>query len=243
MPPLILITRPQEGSEAFAAELRAHLGPAAAICVAPLMRIDPADDLPDLAPYRTLIFTSAHGVSAFARATPRRDFTCYTVGDATAAAARQAGFDPITGPGNGRALAAQIRQDAPGQPCLYLRGDHVAFDMARALGSAGIETHQATVYRQVPCPLPPEARVLVEQADPLIVPVFSARSAQLLLDALPIDASLHIGAISDAAARAIPRDRAAVIRVAGATDRSAMLKCVATLWSEANRLESGTTAQ
>lgn len=243
MRPLILITRPREGAEAFAEDLRAALGLAADICVAPLLEIEHCADLPDLNPYGALIFTSVHAVASFADATPRRDFLCYTVGEATAIAASENGFAPIIGPGTGKDLAAQILKNAPDPPCLYLHGDHVAFDIAEHLNSAGTETHDAIIYRQVPRPLPEDARNRISQADPVIAPVFSARSAQLLLDALPRDANLQIAAISNTAAAVVPAGRAVRIRVAASPDKSAMLSCVATLWSNANQLESGRTAQ
>ena len=50
---------------------------------------------PDLAPFTTLVFTSRNGVAAFAALTPRRDRPVFTVGDATAEAARAVGFADI----------------------------------------------------------------------------------------------------------------------------------------------------
>lgn len=47
---------------------------------------------PDLTPFTALVFTSRNGVAAFAALTPRRDRPVFTVGDATAEAARAAGF-------------------------------------------------------------------------------------------------------------------------------------------------------
>lgn len=243
MPPLILITRPREGAEAFAADLEEELGPDAQICIAPLLRIEFLPDLPDLAPYRTLIFTSAHAVESFAKVTSRRDFACHAVGAATGKIAADHGFSPIVGPGTGKELAQQIRNASADAPCLYLRGDHIAFDMAKHLNAAGTETHEAVVYRQVPCALSQEALTRIDMSDPILAPVFSPRSAQLLLDALPKGASLHVAAISDAVAGAVPRERTAQIRVAARPDKAAMLACVAKLWSDANRLESGSTAQ
>jgi len=243
MPPLILITRPRESAQTFAADLRAELGPDADICIAPLLEIEHICDLPDLTQVQTLIFTSAHAVASVANATRRRDFTCYTVGGATAETAHTSGFTPIIGPGTGKDLAALILQDAPDTPCLHLRGDHVAFDIAKYLNAAGIKTRSATVYRQVARTLSGEAKSRLKDAGPIIAPVFSPRSAQLLLDALRKDTNLLIAAISSAAAEVIPPDRALQVRIAECPDKAAMLTCVAKLWRNANQLEGGSTAQ
>ncbi|MGK7654814.1 uroporphyrinogen-III synthase [Roseovarius sp. B08] len=243
MSPLILITRPADAAKAFADTVRAELGPRADICIAPLLETQHLTDLPDLTRYPTLIFTSANAVASFAQATSARDFTCYAVGRATAEKALDCGLSPRVGPGTGRELATRIRHDAPATPCLHLRGDHIAFDIARHLSSAGIETAEATVYRQVAVPLPDDARARIAQAETVIAPVFSPRSAQLLLDALPNGTNLHIAAISDAAAGVFAPENAARIEVAQSPDRQAMLACVATLWSQANRLEGSTGPQ
>ncbi len=237
MPPLILITRPIEAANTFAAGLAAELGPQADILVAPLMEIRHMPEPPALSPYPTLIFTSSHAVDAFARATTSRDFTCYAVGKATAEKASACGLSPIVGPGTGRELAERILNDVPATPCLHLRGDHVAFDIAAYLNSAGTETDDAIIYKQVPLPFPNDVVTRVLQAHTIVVPVFSPRSAQLLLDALPNGTNLHVAAISDAAAEVIPSEKAQRIEIAETPDGPAMLACVARLWSHANRLE------
>ena len=243
MPPLILITRPVDAAKTFAAAVQAELGSGADICIAPLLDIQLLPDLPDLSRYPTLIFTSAHAVASFARATTARDFKCYTVGSATAEKAAECGLSPIIGPGTGRDLAERIVGDAPATPCLHLRGDHIAFDIAKYLNSAGLDTEDATVYRQLPVPLPDAALTRIMQADAVIAPVFSPRSAQLLLDAVPKGSNLHVAAISGAAAGVFAPDDAIRIEVAQSPDRQSMLACTATLWSHANRLEGSTGPQ
>ena len=58
-----------------------------------------------------LLFTSANGVRAFAAASPRRDLPALAVGDATAAAARAAGFaDVASAGGNVADLALLVRR-------------------------------------------------------------------------------------------------------------------------------------
>lgn len=52
-------------------------------------------DVPDLDGFAALAFTSCNGVSAFAELTPRRDRRVFAVGEATAQAARDAGFADV----------------------------------------------------------------------------------------------------------------------------------------------------
>lgn len=64
--------------------------------VRPLLAIRSlSPDLPDLDGFDALAFTSRNGVSAFAALTPRRDLRVFAVGEATAQAAREAGFSDV----------------------------------------------------------------------------------------------------------------------------------------------------
>ena len=124
----VLILRPQPGADETAARARAMgLEPV----VAPLFAVRPlAWSPPDPAGFDALLLTSANaarhggdGLAAF-RALP-----CYAVGEATAAAARDAGFaDVRTGPSDGAAALAVARDDGARQ-LLHLCGrDRIALD-------------------------------------------------------------------------------------------------------------------
>ena len=64
--------------------------------VRPLLAIRPLSPaLPDLEGFAALAFTSRNGVSAFAVLTPWRDRRVFAVGEATAQAAREAGFSDV----------------------------------------------------------------------------------------------------------------------------------------------------
>jgi len=210
--------------------------------LSPLMRIVPVQDaLPPLDGMGALIVTSAHAVAALARAPGGCALTCYCVGAATAGAARAAGLKAIEAGGTAEALIRRVIADHPPAPLLYARGEHVARDLAKTLCEAGLETHQAVVYRQLADPLSDAARDLLAGPNPVIVPLFSAHSARLLLDAAPPRAPLAIAAISENVARAV--SHAAQVRVAATPDAEAMIDCTEALVSHLNRVESGRTAQ
>jgi len=63
--------------------------------VAPVLAIRPLSPAIDLTDIAALAFTSVNGVAAFAARTPERDRPVFTVGDATAQAARDAGFTDV----------------------------------------------------------------------------------------------------------------------------------------------------
>ena len=89
--------------------------------VQPLLAIRPLSPaLPDLEGFDAFAFTSRNGVSAFAALTPRRDRRVFTVGEATAQAAREAGFSDVrSADGAVDDLAAQIAQQMqPGERLL-----------------------------------------------------------------------------------------------------------------------------
>lgn len=90
--PRVWVTRTRPGAERTAAALTAR---GFTPIVAPVIALEPLDTPLDLTDVAGLAFTSRNGVAAFADRTPRRDWPAFTVGDATADAARTCGFIDI----------------------------------------------------------------------------------------------------------------------------------------------------
>jgi uroporphyrinogen-III synthase len=118
--------------------------------VAPLLIVRPlVEASPDLGGIGALAFTSANGVRAFAELAPRRDLPVFAVGEATAAAARQAGFADIhIGSGDVAALATAIlaRRDTLQGAVLHASAAEPAGDLAGALEAAGVAFRSAALY-------------------------------------------------------------------------------------------------
>lgn len=236
----ILITRPGPGAEALAQALRNRLGSEAQIVISPVMRIEPvASGLSGLTGARTLLLTSANAIGALDGQTGLQGLPCYCVGAATAQAARAAGLDARDGGGTADALARTVIAETPPQPLLYLRGEHVASDLAGRLNAAGLETKETIVYRQVAQKLDPDAISLLSGAAPVILPLFSARSARLFFEDAPGTAPLRVAAISRTVADAIPQDRAQSTVIADEPTFAAMLDLIEALASAPNPVESG----
>jgi uroporphyrinogen-III synthase len=243
MAPAILITRPDPSGAAFADQVRARLGCKPEIVLSPIMRIEHCGDLPEMSGYGTLIFTSRHGVEAYLARHGRRDIPAYAVGNATAAAARKAGIDVISCDGDAGDLIARILADSPPAPCLHLRGEHIAANIAQALTLAGTETHEAVIYRQTQGQLTARALSLLQGGTPVIVPLFSPRSAELFFEQAAGAAPMLVAAISDNVRDAVPRGAAQRIETAEKPTAQAMLEVIVTLWNSAKRLEGGNPAK
>jgi len=151
----VLVTRPQPAAAALAGRL-ATLGHEA--LVAPLLSIVPEIDAGErlaqaLVDAQAVLFTSVNGVEAFAAASGRRDLLVYAVGDATARAARAAGFAEVESAcGDVASLVALVRARAtPGAGALiHARGSDVAGDLAGDLAVAGFTLRRAALYRAMP---------------------------------------------------------------------------------------------
>ena len=222
--PHLLLTRPEPGARRFAAAL-AHLD--IAITISPVLQIVPVDhDAQVLQQARGVIFTSAHAVG-FAGAGGGRPAIC--VGPATAAAARAAGYVVTEGPGDAVRMLPLLRDLPPG--FVHARGAHVAM----TLPVPGV-----VVYDQCTLPLSPQARALFEATAPVILPLFSPRSATVLAEQIGHpQAPLWLAAISPAALAAWGHRPAARCVVAPTPDAAGMLVAIETAYHGTKPFSAG----
>jgi uroporphyrinogen-III synthase len=218
--PTILLTRPAAQSEEAARRLRARLGREIPILVSPILDIVPVPFALTFVP-RFVILTSAHA-AVFAGRAGLAGLPAWCVGDRTAEAAAEAGLLPRSAAGDAGALLALLMSARPEGPGVYLRGNHAASDIAKDLISAGIDTHSVIAYDQLPRPLSPEARAALDGTSPVLLPVYSPRSARLLAAEIrSAKAPLHLITISANAAAAW-KESAASVSIAATPDGPAM---------------------
>ncbi|KPP86564.1 MAG: uroporphyrinogen-III synthase [Rhodobacteraceae bacterium HLUCCO07] len=239
MKPVILLTRPDTAARPFADALRAQLG-AVRIVQSPLLRIEwLAADLPGGVP----IFTSPRAVEGFVRAGGDAGGGCWCVGDATARAATEAGFTARSASGDARALVAAILESGEAGLFVHVRGRHAIADLAAILSDAGRETRSAVVYDQVTQPLTPEARSLLHGKAPVVLPLFSPRTARQFVKEYRADpamrAPLFIAAMSAAVRDALGDIDARALSIAAHPDAQGMRDAVQGLIDAARRLEAG----
>lgn len=107
----------------------------------------------DLEDVQALLFTSANGVRAFAALEPGRAWPVFAVGDATAAAARGAGFATVESAGGAvedlAALAAKGLRTTDG-PLFHAAASAVAGDLKGALEAAGFAVRRRVLYEARP---------------------------------------------------------------------------------------------
>jgi len=229
--PTLLLTRRLAASLRFAQAFRGRFGADWPVVISPLMVTTfLAPDLPDEAPDQ-ILFTSETAVEAFVRLTSDRRATAWCVGPRTSAMALAAGFGVREGPGDALALAAQIRAAPPGGRMLWPRGAHTAHDFETDLAQVGLPVRCVTVYRQEPVPPTREATDLVAALDPILLPLFSPRSARLASDAFAAAvAPLLVAALSPAVAEAAGPLHPQRLSVADRPDSESLLAAMAALF-------------
>lgn len=116
--------------------------------VAPVLATRAVDAALGTARFDAVIFTSRNGVSAFADQADRRDCPAWCVGDATAEAARQAGFsDIISAEGDVQALFDKLKAEAPRTiRFLYASAREPAAPLTAWMWAEGFSVTQVAVY-------------------------------------------------------------------------------------------------
>lgn len=228
----VLLTRPSGSADRFANDLMVRLKDQIRVVQSPLMQPEAlSPDWPDL-PYGAVILTSETGALSAARLLDEGrslPTLAYCVGDRTAEVARAAGFVAHSAQGDAEALLDMILSLPEPGPYLHLRGRDARGDLAPRLAAKGRPAHAAIVYDQRPIALTDDARALLAGHDPVIVPLFSPRTAQLFCDQAPKGAPLWIAAISQGAAKAVSGLSPARLKVAERPDAASMLAVVESL--------------
>lgn len=184
MPPLLLLTRPEPASHRFAVEA-ADLG--LEVVISPVLRIVPVPhDAARLQAAKGLVFTSENAVP-FAGEGRGRPAIC--VGPRSAEVARAAGFDAVAGPGDAVRLMPLVSDLGAGW--IHPHGTHIA----KKLPVEGM-----AVYDQLPVAPNAQALAALGGTRPVLLPLFSPRSARLFAEAAKhARAPLWVAPISAAA--------------------------------------------
>lgn len=184
-PQSVWITRAQPAADASAERVRA-LGHTP--IVVPLLVVENVPDPGlDLRGVGALAFTSANGVRAYAGLDDRRDFTVFAVGQATAKAAREAGFSRILSTdGDVAALAQGVaarRTEIKGE-VLNPGAEEPAGDLIGALAEWKVPARRLVLYGTRRADLGDADRAAVAGAD--VALVYSPKGAEALAAALAV---------------------------------------------------------
>src|ERR1700744_1477136 len=234
----VLVTRPDQDNEATAASLRAR---GFDVLQAPMLRFEQLTWQDDSdARYGAVIVTSANalrGVEKHPAGQRLLKLPLFAVGEHTAAAAKEAGFDKVTS-ANGGAVAlreavlaaVKAKQLKKASPLLYLAGADLARDLAGDLGERGFTVVTQTTYRMIPVTNFPRNVSDGFAANGIqAVLHYSRRSARAFLEAARA-AGVEISAlavaqccISDAVASVVRDAGATQVLTARSPDESALL--------------------
>lgn len=236
--PSFLLTRPALAADRFARSLRARFGAEIRIHVSPLLA--PKLLAPPLpaGPFRAVVFTSETGVAGFRQVSADTGLPAWCVGDRTAAAAREAGFETRSAAGDLAALVEAIRRAGATGPFLYARGRETAGSLANALKELDIPVEEMVVYEQQARPLTPEATALLADDRPVLAPLFSPRTATLFCAEPPVQrrrAPLLVAALSPAVVAACTAAQAQQTVCAARPDAESMLDAIASLLATATQ--------
>ena len=183
VPMRLLVTRPQGDGEALAELLQAK---GYSVLLAPLLKVEYVNQhVVPLHDAAALIFTSANGVRAFIACSERRDIPCYAVGDRTATALSEAGFENVTSAaGDVDSLAKLILADRRPDTgrLLHIAGSDVAGDLAGVLGEAGYQIDRVVLYKAVAQKLDMASRNALRARALDGVLLFSPRTAHAFAD-------------------------------------------------------------
>ncbi|MEL6169534.1 MAG: uroporphyrinogen-III synthase [Pseudomonadota bacterium] len=219
----LLLTRPMRESQRFAQLARSRIPALSEVVVSPIFEIEALDPVVDPDLFGTLVFTSANAVRVLSEQHDIAGRIAICVGDKTASTAGMLGMKSISANGTASDLVDLIETVRPRTPLLHVRGAQARGRVADRLNAAGLATQEAIVYRQVPKTLSAEAGAVLRSDDPVVLPVFSPRSASLLSEEIPeTGGPLHVVAMSDAVAEAWVA-RKDTLRKAGTPDAGAMV--------------------
>ncbi len=144
----IAITRPIADAKSFADALQ-KIGVEPVL--EPLISIENIEGSSlDLTPYQALLVTSANGARALKNWTTERSIKVFAVGDASAQAAIEIGFQNVESAGGNVDMLAHLvinkLSDEDG-PLLHVAGTRVAGDLSGVLLQAGFEIRREVLYR------------------------------------------------------------------------------------------------
>lgn len=219
----LLITRPKGSAERFVAGLDQAVLRGVTICASPLLEIVPTKARVELDGVSGVIFSSAQGV---AHAPGGNGRLAYCVGEKTAEQAQAHGWHVALVRQTAQALIDHLIAALPNGPLVHLAGVHRRGDIAEHLQQAGLPVDVITLYEQVLRPLTQEAQKLLAGEAPVVVPLFSPRTAVQFARQADGTRQAHIVAISQSVADAVDGSRFASVYIAAEPTSKQMRRAV-----------------
>lgn len=223
--PLLLLTRPRDASERLAATIREDLGLEAVI--SPILEIFPSECSAAFENFSAAILTSPSAAHLLPAIGVPKEMRFYAVGDRTAAVASSLGYPTQSAAGDVEALFSAILKDPPSGSAVHLRGEHTKGNLAQRLTMSGVHCEERVIYQQIAQELSADAVDILAGARPVILPLFSPRSAALVLKAATLGPNVWPVAMSPAVAEEFEAIEVKNLTIAAKPTEASMLRAIA----------------
>ncbi len=224
----VIMTRPSGSNERFVGQMPDVLQCRLQVIHSPLIEITRCDTTLALGDGDAVIFTSSNGVRFAPDGQGRR---AYCLGEATTRAAADAGWQSLFMGETARDLTKALLAQPPDVTIWHLSGVHVRANICEDLRRAGINAHRVALYDQRKTGLTDAALTVLTAATPVIVPVFSPRTAEQFAENCPQNAAPHLIALSAAVADPLAVLPAAHLEIAATPTAKAMIHALEKLVS------------
>ena len=217
----LLLTRPIAGSKAFWAALPDETRQSLHPIFSPLIRIVPLNQSLQVA--GSVIFSSVNGVENSPQGDER---IAYCVGAMTTQAALTSGWNAIQAGETADQLISVLSNKNSNSTLTHLCGVHTRGNIAERLSATGLMTQRIAVYDQEICAMTAQATKALSTNFPLLVPLFSPRTARGFADQNNGHAPLHIVALSQDVVLQAGDLGAQTLTISERPTRSAMIDAV-----------------
>ena len=224
--PLLLITRPEAEAQQLVREIRQACPAPVDILLSPLIEIEPIACDVSLEGFSGVIFTSKNGVRCAPKPKTDNSVLAFCVGARTAEAAQSKGYLTLSANGNATDLIKMILCEDVQGPLIHFRGAHSRGEIAKNLAKAGRNIISQVVYRQNEAGLTKEAMTALAESRPVVVPLYSPRTAQMLVNQGPHPSNVTFVTISQAVADVIAVYDTNGVIVAEHPDGVAMIEAI-----------------
>ena len=195
---ILLLTRPLDGNERFCSKIK-HLLYKCEILDSPIQKIEFLPGLSKVNKNAVLIFTSVNGL----RAAEKHNLTnnrCFVVGKNTKKIAVSFGYEVLGFSKDQVNLLKLIKSKKPTESMVHIRGKHTVGNLCASLKKSDFSCLEIIGYNQEPLKINKQNLQKIQSGRPVILPIFSSRSAKLLQSNIDLT-GFNVVAISEAVAQ------------------------------------------
>lgn len=224
----ILITRPLHQSRRFKKSLVEQFGENLEICISPILEIKSFRVNINLSFFDGIIFTSENGVKAFTNLNKKTDKKIYCVGAYTSEIARKSGLIVAHTEKDVGDLKTWLIENDSERKLLYLCGQNISNNLEVAFEGSKTTVVSQIIYDQLSRKLSPSAIQFLSGVIPVLIPIFSERSYEILSQQFKSTMSSSRIAIclSEAIANKIKDDEFEKVLISAQPDLESLIKVV-----------------